>query len=208
MIRQPDPPAARVLVPRGTVRSRAGSALLWVALVWAIAFAFAADALLGAVGVPRGPRPWPLAVLLAILGFGPLVVWLFAGRLGRLQPFGWLVEHDEARLILDTDGITIEHGSSQTARIPWSDIAEFRIVHPTKPTRVIGRDGTVLAEIPANLVTPKIEGNGETRLFDEIATFQPRLAGSSEQVLQGAVIVAVIVLLAVLAVVGVVLLTR
>ena len=73
---------------------------------------------------------------------------------------------------------------------------------------MIGRNGAVLAEIPANLVTPKIEGDGETRLSDEIAAFQPRLARSSDQVFQGAMIVAVMVLLAILAVLGVILFTR
>jgi hypothetical protein len=166
----------RILVPRSVVRSKYATRIAWFALPWAVGFAVVADAVLVAAGVPRGPRPWPVATVLVIVGWAPAITWLLAGSLGRLRPFAWLVAPIQPRLVLDTTGLEITDDRGSTVRLEWQQIAEIRLVHPASPSSVIGVNGARIARIPSALIAPRVEGGDETRLADEIAAFEPRLA--------------------------------
>lgn len=167
----------RVLVPRAPVRSKAGRALGWIALPWAIGFAVAVDAALDAVGWPRNARPPLVQVAIVLVGLAPVIIWFLAGWLGRRRRFAWLLESPQPTLILDADGLTLLSKLRGPQRIRWSDITAVRIQYPTMPSRILGHGGATLAEIPGPLATPRVEGGGETRLADELAAFSPRLAG-------------------------------
>ncbi len=167
----------RVLVPRAPVRSRAGRALGWIALPWAIGFAVAVGAFLDAMGWPRDARPTLVQVAIVMVGLAPVIIWFVAGWLGRRRRFGWLLESPQPTLVLDADGLTLLSNLREPQRIRWADITGVRILYPMMPSRILGHGGATLAEIPGPLATPRVEGGGETRLADELAAFSPRLAG-------------------------------
>jgi hypothetical protein len=169
--------APRVLVPRSAVRSRAGRAIGWIALPWAIGFAIVVDVLLTSAGWPRTPRPLLLQVAILLVGAGPAVLWLLAGWLGHRRRLAWLLEWPQPKLILDTDGLTLATADQAPQRLLWTDIIAIRLLPPWVPSKIYGHGGAMLAEIPAPLVRPRVEGDGETRLADELAAFSPRLAG-------------------------------
>jgi hypothetical protein len=172
-------PTRRVLVPRSAVRSKAGRALGWIAFPWVFGFVLVVDAALTAMGWPRGPRPPLLQIGMFLVGAGPAILWVFAGSLGRTRPFAWLLESPQPKLILDSAGLTIATTGGEATRLSWNDIGDVRILPPSVPSRIHAGDGSLLAEIPGPLSTPRVDGGGETRLADELAAFSPRLGAAS-----------------------------
>jgi hypothetical protein len=163
-----------VVRPRRPVFTNLGTWLVRLSLPWALVSLFATDAALSAAGLTPGERPLALRLSIAAIAVAPVTVVLFSPMLVRLSGLDWLFLRPQPLAIVDPTELTLRLPGVGERRFRWEDVGSLRFKGSWNGgSELRSPDGQLLADVPDELVHPKIYWSSAYTLAESVVQARP-----------------------------------
>jgi hypothetical protein len=151
-----------------------GTWLVRLSLPWALISLLAMDAALTATGMAPGERPLALRLSIAAIAVAPPAIALFSPMLVRLPGFDWLFLRPQPLAVVDPNELTLRLPGIGDRRYRWGEVGSLRLKGGWNGgSDLRSPDGQLLADVPDELVHPKIYWSSAYTLAESVVQARP-----------------------------------
>jgi hypothetical protein len=163
-----------VVRPRRPMFTSLGTWVVRLSLPWALVSLLAMDAALTAVGLAPAERPVALRLLVAAVAVVPPAIALFSPMLVRLPGFDWLFQRPQPLAIVDPTELALRLPGVGERRLEWKEVGSLRFKGSWNGgSELRSPDGQLLADVPDELVHPKVYWSSAYTLAESVVQARP-----------------------------------
>ncbi|HEX9634410.1 MAG TPA: hypothetical protein VGB34_02875 [Candidatus Limnocylindria bacterium] len=163
-----------VVRPRRPMFTPLGTWVVRLSLPWMLISLLATDAALSAAGMTPGERPLALRLSITVVAVAPVAVVLFSTMLVRLPGFEWLFLRPQPLAVVDPTELALRLPGAGERRFKWDDVGSLRFKRGwNAESELRSPDGQLLAEVPEEIVHPKVYWSSAHTLAESVVQARP-----------------------------------